>query len=416
MTRSRILLAIGLMLVLAMALGLVGCGGGSCTSAMSGSTSSGAGGSVGGASPPASACTLAAGNGGGGTAGGTYLFIADAGGIQGEVLNPSSGSITVTSNFGTVQVATSEPGSWVVIAQQQYLYSVYPSIGEIYGWAIAGNGTVTPLNNDQPFAASFLVSGTTNGTQAVIGNPAGTLLFLVDPVNEAVHTFQVGTGGGLTEAAITYMPSGFQPYNVATDGLGKYLYVSNIVGFANTTLVAAYSIGSDGTLTPLGSPFASSLMQMQGDSSGNFMIGTQGGLTGDPNLYVATISQTGATAGTFTSVAAFATQASSPTTVAVQPSQGGVLVYSFDSNGGSVEGFQINASNGTLTNALGSPFSISGVFGEFDQNGKYLFVVEDQSGLTSSVMDAYDVSNPNLQTPVASVGWGTGAWSIADTQ
>jgi hypothetical protein len=207
------------------------------------------------------------------------------------------------------------------------------------------------------------------------------------------------------------------------DGLGKYLYVSNIVGGSTTTEILGYSVGSTGGLSAVtGSPFLASvnsqfaLMQMQGDGSGKYLVGTTGGvIASDLHLYVLAIQADGSIAPV--ALSPFAT-ASSPSDVAVQPNSGGTLVYSMtisgSFSGGQIEGYTLNLSTGELTKVSGSPFSVVGGFGLFDQSGTYLFVVEDPNAGTT-VLDVYKVSgNSTLTTPVANVGWGPGAWAPTD--
>lgn len=349
--------------------------------------------------------------GGGTTAAGTYLFIADAGGIQGEVLDPNAKTISVTPNFGTVSVNTNVPGDWMAVAQQQFMYTGYTSIGQIYGWSVSGVGTLTALTGS-PFTASYLSGNTSTGLQAMITNPAGTLLFALDQSSEAIDVYQIGTAGALTGPTVVQLPSGFGPFNLAIDGLGKYLYVSNLVGL-QTTLVAEYNIGSNGALTAAGAPVSSNLQQMQGEASGKFMVGTSGGTFGTGgSLYVASINQsTGALTATLV------TTAGAPAAVTVQPGTGGNLVYAFDmpgsSGNGAIEGFTLDLSTGALSSIAG--ITGTGSNGEFDQSGKYLFVATSSQGKPSA-LDAFDVTaSTALTTPLATVGWAPGAWSAFDT-
>lgn len=417
MKRSRILMAASVLLIMILALGSVGCGGPKgCSTSVPGNTGGTSSGTAGGSSPGQSACSPTTGGGGtgGGTAGGTYLFIADAGGIQGEMLNPTSGQITVTSNWNAVNVDTNVPGTWMAVSQAKYLYVGYPAVGQIYGFAIAQNGTVTFLNGGTPFSAGYLINGYSLAAQAMITNPAGTLLFVVDPAVGQLHTYQIGSDGSLNEASNSpiFMPSGFLPYNLATDGLGAYLYVSDLESGNVTGQVAAYSVGTGGGLTAVpGSPFAMKLQQMQGDSSGKYMVGTTAGFSiPDNNVYLAAIG----TNGVLSTPVAYAA-ADSPQTVAVQPNQGGTLVYTFDLNGG-VEGFQIDTSQGKLVTLAGSPFNIPGANGQFDPAGQYLFVAEQSTGSSTNILDVYDLtSSTNLTQNLASVGWSSGAWAGTDT-
>jgi len=363
----------------------------------------------------ASSCSSSGGGlnqGTGGTTKGTYLFIADAGGIQGEVLDVSGGKLTANGSV-SLPATNNVPGSWLAIAGEKFLYSAYPNIGFIYGFSISGSGTLTSISSVNPLLAAYLIGNLPAGTQGIISNPAGTLLFVADPSNELVYIYQIGTDGSLTPTGVPLaLPPGFQPYNLAVDGLGKYLYVSNLVG-GNTTEVAAYSISN---LAPVnGSPFTLAIQQMQGEASGTYMVGVASTLnSGDHNVYLMAIDQA---SGALIAPPTAKSTSGSPEAVAVQPSAGGTLVYTFPFPGitsGQVEGFQI--SSGALNTIAGSPFAVSGDFGQFDQNGKYLFVVED-SGSATAVMSAYDVSaSSTLATPVATVGWADGAWAPTDVQ
>ena len=403
MTMKVRALAISMLMVSAM--WLAGCGHYECTKGF-GNTTCGTGGSGGKSS-----------GGGGTSSGSTYLFIADAGGIQGETFDASAGTIEITPNFGTVTVSTNVPGAWMAVAKQQFMYSAYADIGQIYGWSIGGDGTLTTVSGS-PYPAAYLTGNSfnvfTSPTQAMITNPSGTLLFAVDQTDDQIDVYQIGSDGGLTAMTPVQLPSGFKPYNLATDGLGTYLYVSNIVGLS-TSEVATFTIGSTGTLTAVsGSPFSLPLMQMQGDSSGKYMVGTTGGFTGNQSVYVMSVNQS---SGALTQVTGspFPTL-STPFTVAVQPNSGGTLVYSFDAetDAGIIEGFQLDLSSGALTTVTGSPFAAAGVSGAFDPSGQFLFVEESSNGLATS-LDAFNVgSSATLTTPVATVGWAQGAWAAVD--
>jgi len=360
-----------------------------------------------------SSCSSGGGGGNTNAGGGTYLFIADAGGIQGEVLDTTDKTMKLT---GTASVSTNVPGSWMAVVKN-YLYTGYPGINAIYGWSINGDGTLTGITGMDPLSVPYLSGNTQSGLQTMVANPAGTLMFVLDQASDAVHVYQIASGV-LTElsSSLLTLPSGFTPVNLAMDGQGKYLFVSNIAGLA-TTQVAVYSLGSNNVLTAVtGSPFNSVEQQMQGESSGKFMVGTSiGTATGDQNLYVVTLS--GLQSGAFTETAVPTASGFVPTSVAVQPNSGGNLVYAFDFNSlnAPAVGYTLDLTAGGLTAISGSPFSISASNGQFDPNGTYLFVVESSTGVSSSILDAYDVStSPALANPVASVGWSVGVWQAYD--
>ncbi len=361
----------------------------------------------------ASSCS--SGNGGlnqgnGSTTKGTYLLIADAGGIQGEVLDPTAKTISITPGFGTVSTPGTNniPGDWMVIAGGKFMYSGYSGAGLIFGWTLNGNGTITDISGS-PLAALYLFTNTGAGTQAMVANPAGTLLFVLDQNSEQVDVYQIDSTGALSSnPAIIQLPSGFRPYNLAVDGQGKFLYISNVVGLA-TTQVVVFNISST-TLSPA---VPMTLQQMQGEASGTFMIGTSANTSNtDNNLHVMSINSS---TGALTEVGTGLPTTDTPALVAVQPNAGGDLVYSVDFSG-AVEGASLNLTTGSLTAVAGSPFSIQGLSAEFDPAGKYLFVVEGTS-LSHSSLFGFDVSaSSSLATPLASVGWAAGAWQPFDTQ
>lgn len=358
--------------------------------------------------------------------GDAYVYLADPGGIQGFTLQESKSTLvqnctptTCPSGLPSFTAVTGTP-EWAVVAQKNILYVEYsPSAdltSSIYAWTIAPDATLTNgTSSVYPFTLPFK---TTGGAQAMIENPAGTFLFMIDSTagNPQIDVYQIGSSGALTQVGVgTPLPSGFQPYNLAIDGLGKYLYVSNISG-SSTTEIAAYTITSGVLGTVPGSPFSSNLTQMQGDSSGKYLIGTSATLSNaDPHIYVWAITQSGANAGAITSLASAAT-VNSPNSVVVQPSSGGTLVYAFNVTGanigGKAEGYTLNASTGALTVIGGSPFNAGGDAGQFDQAGKFLFARD----LFGKNMAVYDVTtDPTLSTPAGSQTWDADPWAWAVT-
>jgi hypothetical protein len=265
----------------------------------------------------------------------------------------------------------------------------------------------------------------------MITNPAGTLLFFSDPVQNTIYIYQIGSGGVLTAAIGSPFPAPIPPLNLTTDGKGKYLYATD--GFFGThtgTQVAAFSIGSTGSLTGVaGSPFAFPMWQVEGEPSGQYLIGTTGNSVpssgvDDKHLYIFTINQS---TGAISQVGAPVPTAYSPFTIAVQGNTGGSLVYSFgindtDTGYNPIEGYQINTSAGTLAAVSGSPFSgvSNGFWGQFDQSGALLFdyssVVAVGTNTVVSTLGALDVgSGGALTQPTSPVTLATGGyWVVTD--
>ena len=183
---------------------------------------------------------------------------------------------------------------------------------------------------------SFVLSGA--GTTNVVTNPAGTLIYFAAGFQDKVYGYQIGSEGSLTAASGSPFSVPFGG-NLSTDGLGKYLYITQAFSNHTGSQIAAYSIGSTGSLTMVpGSPFAYPMWQVQGEPSGQFLIGTTGnsaapGFSGtdDAHLYVFSITQSGSTVGAIAPlslVRPFATT-NSPLNIAVQSNTGGNLIYTF---------------------------------------------------------------------------------------
>lgn len=369
---------------------------------------------------------------GGGTTSGAasaFAFAVDADGtVDGYTLSTGAGTFAATTGYTGPTIPENTSGQGMVVAQGQYLYTGFPGTGQIYGWTLSSSGGLTAISGS-PFSAPYMIGSTIGGTRSMITNPAGTLLFVLNQSGDTVYLYQIGSGGVLTLASGSPFPVPFLPENMATDGLGKYLYVTS--ASTDTSVIpaiAAYSVSSSGSLTAVsGSPFSGNIggmlnaygmLQVEGDPSGKYLIGTTSAAIGNNFLYVFNIQQTGATPGAITPVAGspFATFYS-PYAIAVQSNSGGDLVYSFSiSSTGTtnpIEGYQLNTSTGALTAVSGSPFSSlsTGIWGQFDQSGAFLFVLDT----AASQLAPFEVSSGGVLTqpipPVTTVG---GYWAVTD--
>ncbi len=379
------------------------------------------------------------GTGGNGSATAAFVFLANsenvAGGtVDGYTLNTILGTLSATPNYTPPSIPGNDAGMGMVVAQKQYLYTAYStgSPGEIFGWTISAEGLLTAMT---PVTGQFLNAATKlpSAPQRIITNPAGTLLFLADSIQDEIFVYQIGTGGTLTEVPGTPIPVGFAPGNLATDGQGNFLYATDGGNTHTGTQIAAFTIGgtgtSFGTLTPVtGSPFTGTgfdMWQVQGEPTGKFLIGTTGrslsvNAVDDDNLYVFSIAQPGTpSAGAITLVTTSPTQ-HSPMSVAVQTN--GNLVYSFGFNDGAngfnpAEGY-ILSSTGTLTAVGGSPFTDAGIgdVGQFDQSGQYIFVYGGVGNVnTVYQMTALSVVGGVPSDPLTTLAFG-GLWVATDPQ
>jgi hypothetical protein len=322
----------------------------------------------------------------------------------------------------------------MVVAQGLYLYAAIAASEQIFGYTIGSSGSLTAISGS-PFtsvATDGYILGV--GQNNMIVNPAGTLLFISDAVQDAIYVYSIGTGGVLTQVGSYACPDGFLPMNLTTDGLGKYLYaVSGTYSNHEGSAIAAFSIGTTGALTAVsGSPFTGpgfDMWQIVGEPSGQFLIGTKGETVfvnniDDDNLYVFSITQSGSSEG---AISLTNTQPTTyaPFSIAVQPSTGGNLVYTFGFNdAGSqfnpIEGYTLSSS-GTLTADSGSPFGIGeGQWGQFDQSGSLLFsygqYTDESTDQAVAQISPLGVGTGGLLTdPVSATTLTTeGFWAVAD--
>jgi hypothetical protein len=401
-----------------------------------------------GANFGSSSCTASGGGlsqgGGGTTTIAAFAYAVDeAGTIDGYTLNTTASSFAATSGYTAPAVPTNNGGVGMVVAQKQFLYAGFGSVGQLYGWSIdSTTGALTAVSGS-PFSAPFLANfGVGVGQANMIANPAGTMLFISDTTQSGIYVYTIGGGGVLTLVTGSPFAVPFEPMNLATDGLGKYLYAID-GDFSNHTgsEIAAFTIGSSGSLTPVvGSPFVTgagvnfSMWQLAGEPTGKYMIGTSGSSavysgSDDDHLYVFSIAQSGASAGAITPVpgSPFVTLYS-PFSIAVQSNTGGNLVYSFSFNDtatgfNGVEGYEIS-STGTLTAVSGSPFNnvAEGTWGQFDQSGALLFVYgsffDEGTNAQVTQLGPDDVGSGGLLTePIPLLTLPTqGFWVVTDPQ
>lgn len=387
-TKVRLLLTFAVVLIM---MSLVGCGHYTCGITF-GSSTCGSGGSGGNG-----------GGGGGGSTANAFAYVVDQNGsMDGYALNATANTFGKVSTYIPPVIPANKGGVGVVVAQGKYLYAVLEDVQKIFGWSIGTNGSLTALTGF-PISLPSLsgISGYSYNQQVVITNPAGTLMFIAEATNEQIFAYQIASSGALT--AVSGSPfstavMSLAPQNMGMDGLGRFLYVTQASSTHSGTIVVGYSVSSTGsnvgalTVIP-GSPFNIPLWQMEGDPSGNYLIGISGKTqsiygSDDKNLYVYSIDQT---TGALTAAAGspMAT-VYPPFNIAIQPkSVNGEFIYSFSLNDAGtgtnpIEAYKLDAATGALSLVTGSPFSIATptAFGQFDQSGNYLFIY---SGSGSSV-------------------------------
>jgi 6-phosphogluconolactonase (cycloisomerase 2 family) len=296
-----------------------------------------------------------------------------------------SGTFEEVSSFVTPTFPTNEGIVGVVDVNKQFLY-VSITNNTLYGFSIDGaTGALTPVPNS-PYSAGTLYS--------LVADPSGRFLFADGPGGVSVFTVS-STDGSLTlTTGSPFSTGGVVLGQMATDGLGKYLY--GVRSFPGTEVVAFSYNQVTGALTQVpGSPFVGAgfnMSEIAGESSGNYLFGItqqygEAGLSIDSHIYVFGISSTGA----------IAQVAGSPFTTLYPPanlvvSPNGSFLYTFTeefaintTTNDPIEGYQINDATGALTELSTSPFStvLTATIGRFDQSGQYLFAVGTEPGTST---------------------------------
>ena len=317
----------------------------------------------------------------------------------------------------------------MVVARKQFVYALFEleTTNTIYGWSInAGTGALTTLPTF-PVGMTLNLPLVNYNQFNVTTDPGGNFLFISDSGMNEIMVFAIDSSTGtLTAVPGSPFATTIEPGNIATDGLGKYLYVC-LDGSHTGAVIEGFTIGSNGALTAMSSTFTYPIWQLQGEASGKYMIGTSGNvqfLTGadDPNLYVFSINST---TGALTQVTKQPTTYSPFTIAAQPPSSTGEFVYSFsindtDTGYNPIEGFQLDTNTGALTELTTSPFQniFEGQWGQFDQTGANLLVysnVASGSGTLTQLGPLSVDSSGNLTQPIGPATLVTsGYWVVTD--
>jgi 6-phosphogluconolactonase len=211
-----------------------------------------------------------------------------------------------------------EPTAINVLASGAYAYvTAYDSTTSanyIFGFSVSSSGVLTALNSGAPLGNAAFATGTcptaflnapyVTGTcpAAIASDSTSSYVYVTDAKNGTVHGYAVGSGGLLTELSSSPYTAGNQPSAIVLDTKYAYAYVTNSVDGT----VNAYSISS-GALTNLGT----------------YTTGIQ------------------------------------PVAIGIDPSTNHYLFtanYNPGETYGTVSGFEMSLTAGTLTNTQGSPY------------------------------------------------------------
>ncbi|MDB6083165.1 MAG: hypothetical protein JWN43_1046, partial [Gammaproteobacteria bacterium] len=253
--------------------------------------------------------------------------------------------------------------------------------------------------------------GTTQVTAALTGTPTSPAVTLkVAPAEYAyvanfggnsVSQYGIGTGGVLTSMTSATVAAGTQPYSIAVDPSGHYLYVANYNHDLSGS-ISQYTIGSDGSLTAMPTPSVSTAgvgpNGVTVDPSGHYVYAANFGAGGAGTVAQFTITGNGSLAAMTPSTVAAGVGAAY---VAIDPT--GKYAYVPNYGADTVSVYTISA--GALTLASTTPLAAGSApsFALVDPNGHYLYVADqaDRSGGSAGSIAQFTIGANGALTPMA---------------
>ncbi len=274
---------------------------------------------------------------------GKFMYVANPG--QGGTAENDISLFSIANNGGLTEVtprtplgtASSTPQLLLIDSAGAFLYVMNTGSNNISVFSIdSGSGALTPVAGS-PFGIGALPLN-------MLLSPSGNFLFvsLASQPNGLIATYSVNAGQ-LSLLGVT-STDGVNPYGLAINAAGTYLYVAN----STSNSISVFTVDASGGLAEVvGSPINNGYIfpvAMIFDVSGNYLyVANQG----SSNIASYSISSTGLpTALTTTSTTNAFTTETSPSYLAVDPGGKYLLVGNQGSSAG-IQAFSI--SSGSLT-------------------------------------------------------------------
>lgn len=336
-----------------------------------------------------------------------YVTLPENGSVALLHINGATGVITMGAQ--TPQVVGTTPIGLALLPSRKFLYAVNSFANSISIYAVALDGTLTPVGTPTPVGGS--------GPVAAVIDPTGTYLLVTNNFTNDISVFSIDSGSGALSPVGSPLPANSSPSEILFTHSGKFVYVTNpglgmVSGFAfcppqlasQPQCSAATSVLSPVPVSPVSSGLGAFGMAVDSSdrylyvanpSASNPLVPTIGNISGfniDPG--------TGALLTTIFGSPFTATNGIGPTAITVDPS--GRYVYAVTTGtSDSIWCFTINPTNGQLVAVTGSPFSLSAgsLFALIDPEGNYLYIgSQDGKGIAG-----YSY-NPSTGAPTAISG------------
>jgi 6-phosphogluconolactonase (cycloisomerase 2 family) len=339
---------------------------------------------------------------------GNFAFSANTNGTQINAysIDPTSGALKPVGTYPTGFATGSAYPDIAVSPNSKFLYLASAGDNQVAGFAIAADGSLTPVPNS-PIAAG-------SGAGAIPAfSPNGNFLYVMDQnptsgptVGNAVSAYSIDpTSGQLTPVPGSPFAAGTTPTWIAFTPNGNFAYVSN----SGEDTISAYSVDSTGALHPLPTatyPTNAHPADLTIDTSGTHLyapvsVGTSAGaidvysIGSDGSLTQVQYGSTAPVTGV------------GPVFLDIDPAY--PFAYIADRAGAEVYGYSIDPNTGALTPVAGSPFGTGAgsepQFITIDPSGKFGYTAnEGTANLSQFAIDPTTGKLNPIGTGVVSAG------------
>ncbi len=331
-----------------------------------------------------------------GTSASNYVFVANTGANTVTGLGISATGSLAALTGSPISLST-PPTALTVSRANNYLW--VGTVSQIFGYSIAADGTLAPLNNGNAIANAFCVDMQTT--------PDGKWLMVLDGSGASIDLFAINSNGTLSPTTgIGFTPTGtVVPKQLRIASTGTFavaaMGTAGELVFSFNTTTGAFALLSQTAPPNLTSDNAIAI-----DSTGTYLYEARSG--NGSGLVVNTIGSNGALTPTTATVYAAGTQP-----YAVTLDNAGKYVYVANRADSTITGYSSGV-NAALTAISGSPFS-SGVavtaLGA-DSTGKWLLAAA-YSGAPDLTLYGFDATNLGRLYAVSSSSTGTNASVLA---
>jgi hypothetical protein len=149
--------------------------------------------------------------------------------------------------------ASAGVGPTAVALANRHAYVVNVGDGTVSQYNIEADNSLAPMNPPAVINPGMKALGVM--PSAVIVDPTGSFLYVANSGDASLSQFSIGSGGQLSPLTPATVPAGTEPVSIAVAGgpSGGHVYVVNSgAGVpAGVGSVSQFSMGADGTLTPL---------------------------------------------------------------------------------------------------------------------------------------------------------------------